>query len=113
MTASFAVVIPARHGSTRLPGKPLLDIAGRPMIRHVWERAMESGASDVIVATDNEDIASACREFGASVAMTSAGHQSGTDRIAEVALGFGIKARGIAYAAGDHPVTDNVDRQGF
>ena len=80
----FKVVIPARYGSTRLPGKPLLDIAGKPLIRHVYERARASQADEVIVATDDERIAAACRSFGADVAVTNAGHQSGTDRIAEV-----------------------------
>ncbi len=82
----FRVVIPARYASQRLPGKPLLEIAGKPMIRHVWERANLSGADDVIVATDDERIEKACREFGANVAMTSTSHVSGTDRIAEVAM---------------------------
>ena len=60
---AFKVVIPARHASTRLPGKPLLEIAGRPMIQHVWERARSSGAGEVIVATDDARIAGACRDF--------------------------------------------------
>lgn len=81
----FRVVIPARYASQRLPGKPLLDIAGRPMIAHVHERACESGALEVVVATDDERIAHAARGFGAEVCMTSAEHASGTDRIAEVA----------------------------
>lgn len=81
----FAVVIPSRYASERLPGKPLRDIAGKPMLRHVWDRAIESEASEVIVATDDQRIADAARGFGATVHMTDAGHQSGTDRIAEVA----------------------------
>jgi 3-deoxy-manno-octulosonate cytidylyltransferase (CMP-KDO synthetase) len=81
----FHVVIPARYESTRLPGKPLASIAGRPMIRWVWERAVESGAQTVTVATDHESVAAACRCFGAAVEMTDPGHASGTDRIAEVA----------------------------
>jgi len=81
----FIAVIPARFGSSRLPGKPLADIGGRPMIAWVYERAQQSGASDVLVATDDERIAAACREFGAAVELTSASHESGTDRIAEVA----------------------------
>ena len=105
MTASFAVVIPARYGSSRLPGKPLLDIAGKPMIRHVWERAMESGAHEVVVATDDERIAAACRGFGASVSMTSGNHQSGTDRIAEVALGRDwLEDEIIVNVQGDEPL---------
>lgn len=82
---NFQVVIPARYGSTRLPGKPLREIAGRTMIEHVYRRARESGASEVIVATDDERISRVCEGFGASVMMTRPDHQSGTDRIAEVA----------------------------
>ncbi|WP_372797995.1 3-deoxy-manno-octulosonate cytidylyltransferase [Litorivivens sp.] len=82
---SFSVIIPARFASTRLPGKPLLDIGGKSMIQHVWERASMSGASRVIVATDDERVFSACQEFGAQVCMTSEAHQSGTDRLQEVA----------------------------
>lgn len=81
----FRVVIPARHASTRLPGKPLALIAGEPMIRHVHRIATLAGASEVIVATDDERIRAACAAFGAAVEMTDAGHASGTDRIAEVA----------------------------
>ena len=79
------VVIPARYASERLPGKPLVDIAGRPMIQHVWERATASGAGEVIVATDDERIAAACKSFGAQAEMTAVDHVSGTDRIAEIA----------------------------
>lgn len=82
---SFAVVIPSRYASTRLPGKPLIDIGGKPMIQHVWERGVESGASEVVIATDDERIAEAAEGFGALVCMTSADHASGTDRVAEVA----------------------------
>jgi 3-deoxy-manno-octulosonate cytidylyltransferase (CMP-KDO synthetase) len=81
----FNVVIPARLASTRLPGKPLLDLAGRPMIVRVWEQARSSGATDVIVATDDDRIAEACRDAGAHVEMTAATHACGTDRIHEVA----------------------------
>lgn len=83
--SEFYVVIPARYASERLPGKPLRDIAGKPMLRHVWERACESGAVDVIIATDDERIAAAAEAFDARVCMTAPTHQSGTDRIAEVA----------------------------
>lgn len=82
---SFHVVIPARHAAVRLPGKPLVDIAGKPMVRRTWERASASGAISVTVATDHEGVADACRAFGASVCLTSDAHASGTDRIAEVA----------------------------
>lgn len=81
----FVVVIPARHASTRLPGKPLLDIAGQPMIQRVWARACESAASRVIVATDDDRIAAAVNAFGGEVCMTLPTHESGTDRLQEVA----------------------------
>lgn len=81
----FHIVIPARYGSERLPAKPLLKIAGRPLIQHVYERGAASGAVSVTVATDDERIASACRDFGAEAILTVATHFSGTDRIAEVA----------------------------
>lgn len=81
----FVVVIPARYGSTRLPGKPLHVIAGRPMIEHVYRRARASAADEVIVATDDERVAQAAREFGARVCLTAPSHPSGTDRLAEVA----------------------------
>jgi 3-deoxy-manno-octulosonate cytidylyltransferase (CMP-KDO synthetase) len=85
MTAGFIAVIPARYASTRLPGKPLKDIAGKPMIEWVYGQAANSGASKVIVATDDERIVAACRKFGAPVELTAVEHASGTDRIAELA----------------------------
>ncbi|MCP1437488.1 3-deoxy-manno-octulosonate cytidylyltransferase (CMP-KDO synthetase) [Erwinia persicina] len=81
---SFVAIIPARYASTRLPGKPLVDIHGKPMIVHVMERARESGAERVIVATDNNDVARAVEAAGGEVCMTRADHQSGTERLAEV-----------------------------
>jgi 3-deoxy-manno-octulosonate cytidylyltransferase (CMP-KDO synthetase) len=81
----FVVVIPARYASTRLPGKALRELAGKPMLQHVYERGCESAANEVVVATDDERIASAAEGFGAAVCMTSDHHQSGTERIAEVA----------------------------
>ena len=81
---SFVVIIPARFASTRLPGKPLLDIGGKPMIQHVYERAVRSGADTVIIATDDRRIADVGRALGAEIEMTSAEHHSGTDRLAEV-----------------------------
>ena len=84
MTA-FSVVIPARYASTRLPGKPLLDIAGLPMVVQVWQRASESAAGRVLIATDDARIESAAVAAGAEVCMTRADHESGTDRLAEVA----------------------------
>lgn len=87
---SFRVVIPARMSSSRLPGKPLLDIAGKPMVQHVYERAVESGAETIIIATDDDRIEQAARGFGAEVCMTGEHHQSGSERLAEVVekLGF-------------------------
>lgn len=81
----FRVVIPARYAATRLPGKPLALLGGRPMVQHVHALALAAGAAEVIVATDDARIADACRGFGADVELTSGGHASGTDRIAEVA----------------------------
>ena len=75
---SFVVIIPARFASTRLPGKPLQDINGKPMIVHVLERARESGADRIIVATDHADVAKAVEAAGGEVCMTRADHQSGT-----------------------------------
>jgi 3-deoxy-manno-octulosonate cytidylyltransferase (CMP-KDO synthetase) len=88
MTEGFIAVIPARYASTRLPGKPLKDIAGKPMIEWVYRQTVRSGASEVIVATDDERIAAACRGFDARVELTSTEHASGTDRIAELARRF-------------------------
>jgi 3-deoxy-manno-octulosonate cytidylyltransferase (CMP-KDO synthetase) len=85
MSVRFKVVIPARYGSTRLPGKPLLNIAGKPMIAHVCERAQEADADEIIVATDDERIFQAVTDLGIKAVMTRADHQSGTERIAEVA----------------------------
>ena len=84
----FVVVIPARYASERLPGKPLRLIAGRPMLQHVWQRAKESEAQAVVIATDDERIVHAAEDFGATVCMTAASHRSGSERIAEVADKF-------------------------
>jgi 3-deoxy-manno-octulosonate cytidylyltransferase (CMP-KDO synthetase) len=81
----FSVVIPARYASSRLPGKPLADIGGKPMVVRVAERARASGANEVIIATDHAGIAEAVRRFGFEAIMTRKSHASGTDRIAEVA----------------------------
>lgn len=80
----FHVIIPARYASTRLPGKPLLDLAGKSMIQRVYERAQASGAHSVVIATDDQRVYQTAMGFGAQVCMTSAAHQSGTDRLAEV-----------------------------
>jgi len=81
----FKIVIPARHASSRLPGKPLLPLAGKPMIAHVCLQALKAGAADVVVATDDERIAQVAERSGVKALMTSAGHGSGTERIQEVA----------------------------
>ena len=82
MSGRVTVVIPARFASTRLPGKALLPIAGRPMVQHTWERASRSGAGQVVVATDDARILEAAQAFGAMALMTGAGHRSGTERVA-------------------------------
>jgi 3-deoxy-manno-octulosonate cytidylyltransferase (CMP-KDO synthetase) len=84
MNGSFKVVIPARYASTRLPGKPLADIAGKPMIVRVVERALEAGAEEVVVATDDARVADAVMRCGCQAAMTRADHASGSDRVMEV-----------------------------
>lgn len=102
---SFSVVIPSRFGSTRLPGKPLLDIAGKPMVQRVWEQACLSGADEVIVATDDERIYSAAEDFGARVCMTDSDHPSGTDRLQQVASTQGWDdERIVVNVQGDEPL---------
>jgi 3-deoxy-manno-octulosonate cytidylyltransferase (CMP-KDO synthetase) len=99
-------IIPARWGSTRFPGKPLHGIAGKPLIQHVWSRCLEAKVFDrVIVATDDMRIVEAAFQFGAEVALTSAEHKSGTDRIAEVAKKM-KKASLIFNIQGDEPLVD-------
>ena len=101
----FHVIIPARFGASRLPGKPLLDVAGRPLIQWVWDCARASGAASVIVATDDARIRSVAAGFGADVAMTSVEHASGTDRIAEVARARGLSPEAIVInLQGDEPL---------
>jgi 3-deoxy-manno-octulosonate cytidylyltransferase (CMP-KDO synthetase) len=81
---NFNVIIPARYASSRFPGKPLVDINGKPMVQHVYERALESGAAKVVVATDDARIAKVVKDFGGQYCMTGAHHESGTERLAEV-----------------------------
>jgi 3-deoxy-manno-octulosonate cytidylyltransferase (CMP-KDO synthetase) len=101
----FRVVIPARYASTRLPGKPLRVIAGRTLLEHVYRRALDSGADDVRIATDDERVIAACRAFGAHAEMTQLTHASGTDRIAEVAAREGWDASEIVVnVQGDEPL---------
>jgi 3-deoxy-manno-octulosonate cytidylyltransferase (CMP-KDO synthetase) len=109
MSTAFTVVIPARYQSTRLPGKPLQMIAGKPMIQHVWEQACKSSAARVVVATDDARIESACQAFGAEVVMTKADHESGTDRLAEVCQVLGLGADAIVVnVQGDEPLIPPV-----
>ena len=84
MTDQFKIVIPARYDSSRFPGKPLVDIHGKPMIQRVYEAALKAGASEVVIATDNTMIGMAAEEFGSVVCMTLEEHASGTDRLCEV-----------------------------
>jgi len=103
--SQFKVVIPARFASERLPGKPLRDIAGKPMLQHVYERGQESEAGQVIIATDDERIENAASAFGADVCMTGDHHQSGTDRLAEVAEKLGWSDdQVIVNLQGDEPM---------
>ena len=101
----FHVIIPARYASTRFPGKPLAEIAGKPMVVHVCERAARSGASAVHVATDDERIADAVRTHGHGVVMTRADHASGTDRLAEAARKLRLKdSQIVVNVQGDEPL---------
>ncbi|MCI3908991.1 3-deoxy-manno-octulosonate cytidylyltransferase [Pseudomonas viridiflava] len=105
MTTDFTVVIPARYGSSRFPGKPLKVIAGKPMVQLVWEQARKSSAQRVVVATDDVRIFEACQAFGAEVLMTRDDHNSGTDRLAEVAMQLGLAADAIVVnVQGDEPM---------
>jgi len=101
----FRVVIPARYGSTRLPGKALLNIGGKPMIQWVYERARASRAAEVLIATDDLLIVSAAHSFGGETVMTAHTHESGTDRIAEVARIRGwVESDIVVNVQGDEPV---------
>lgn len=103
----FGVIIPARWGSTRLPGKPLRPLLGRPMIVHVLERAWESGATSVTVATDDERIAQVVVDAGGEAVLTSPVHASGSDRIAEVVQRKGLRPDDIVVnVQGDEPLID-------
>lgn len=105
MSGRVTVVIPARFASTRLPGKALLPIAGRPMVQHTWERASRSGAGQVVVATDDARILEAVQAFGAMALMTGAGHRSGTERVAETAsLLFLDDEEVVVNLQGDEPL---------
>ena len=104
---SFVVIIPARLASTRLPNKPLADLGGKPMVVRVAERAQQSGAARIIVATDHADIAAACAAHGVEACMTRSDHPSGTDRIAEVAHTLGLAPDAVVVnLQGDEPLID-------
>ncbi|GHA91600.1 3-deoxy-manno-octulosonate cytidylyltransferase [Modicisalibacter luteus] len=101
----FVVVIPARYGSSRLPGKPLMEIAGQPMVAHVWQRASESAASRIVVATDDVRILEAVEAFGGEAILTRADHPSGTDRLAEVARHLNLDGDTVVVnVQGDEPL---------
>jgi len=103
--SGFAALIPARYASTRFPGKPLADLAGRPMVVRVCERARESGAAPVCVATDDARIADAVRAHGFDARLTRPEHASGTERIAEAAEALGLAAEAIVVnVQGDEPL---------
>ncbi len=106
----FRVVIPSRYGAQRLPGKPLADLGGKPLVLHVCDRARESGAAEVLVATDDARIRDACQVAGVGVEMTSPDHASGTDRIAEVAArrGWGDDEL-VVNLQGDEPLMPAAD----
>lgn len=102
---SFVVVIPARFASTRLPAKPLADIAGKPMIQHVYERARQSAASRVVIATDDQRIFDVASGFGAEAVMTAASHESGSDRLNEAASKLALSPDTIIVnVQGDEPL---------
>ncbi|MGD8176521.1 3-deoxy-manno-octulosonate cytidylyltransferase [Marinimicrobium sp. ARAG 43.8] len=102
---SFYVVIPARYASTRLPGKPLATINGQPMIQHVYQRAQESRAQQVVIATDDARVERAGQSFGAQVCMTSDQHESGTDRLQEVVTALALPDDAIVVnVQGDEPL---------
>ncbi|MDU6411987.1 MAG: 3-deoxy-manno-octulosonate cytidylyltransferase [Yersiniaceae bacterium] len=106
---SFIAIIPARFGSSRLPGKPLADIHGKPMVVRVMERARASGADRVIVATDHPDVVSAVEAAGGEVCLTRADHQSGTERLAEVVDHYGFADDDIIVnVQGDEPMIPPV-----
>lgn len=105
----FIAVIPARYASTRLPGKPLAEIDGQPMVVHVMQRAQESGAERVIVATDHPDIAAAVRDAGGEICMTRADHASGTERLAEVIENYSLPDSSVMVnVQGDEPLIPPV-----
>jgi len=108
----FTVLIPARHASSRLPGKALADIAGKPMVVHVAERAQASGARRVVVATDDARIADAANRYGIEAIITRGDHATGTDRLAEAAAALALDADEIVVnVQGDEPLLDPALRE--
>ncbi|MDO8701691.1 MAG: 3-deoxy-manno-octulosonate cytidylyltransferase [Undibacterium sp.] len=104
---SFIVIIPARLASSRLANKPLADIGGKPMVVRTAERALLSGASQIMVATDHADILAACKDHGIPACMTRPDHPSGTDRIAEVAAAMGLADDAVVVnVQGDEPLIE-------
>ncbi|GAL05153.1 3-deoxy-manno-octulosonate cytidylyltransferase [Photobacterium aphoticum] len=110
---SFTVIIPARYQSTRLPGKPLADIGGKPMVQWVYEQASKAGAQQVIVATDDQRIVDVVKGFGGEVCLTRADHESGTERLAEVVEKYQLPADHIVVnVQGDEPlIPETIIRQ--
>ncbi|HBS26198.1 MAG TPA: 3-deoxy-manno-octulosonate cytidylyltransferase [Gammaproteobacteria bacterium] len=107
MNPDFFTIIPARYDSSRLPGKPLVDIAGKPMVQHVYDRAVEAGSSEIVIATDDERIFNVVTAFGGKVVMTSGDHESGTDRLAEVVTQLGwADDTVVVNLQGDEPLMD-------
>ena len=107
---SFIVIIPARYSSSRLPGKPLVDIGGKPMIQRVYELAEKSKADEVYIATDHNDIIDCCSSFGAKALMTNSQHPSGTDRIAETSELLNLSPdTAVINVQGDEPFLDFSD----
>jgi 3-deoxy-manno-octulosonate cytidylyltransferase (CMP-KDO synthetase) len=101
---AIVAIIPARYASTRLPGKPLCDLLGKPMVQHVYERVRQSGVERVVVATDDPRILNAVRGFGGEALLTSAAHVSGTDRLAEALAS--VQAEVVVNVQGDEPLID-------
>ncbi|HEY0742955.1 MAG TPA: 3-deoxy-manno-octulosonate cytidylyltransferase [Chryseosolibacter sp.] len=107
MKKSIIGIIPARYASTRFPGKPLVDIAGKTMIQRVYEQAKKcSSLSDVVVATDDERILAVVEKFGGTACMTASSHPSGTDRCAEVVTTMSLQADAVINIQGDEPFID-------
>jgi len=104
---SFTVLIPARYASTRLPGKPLMDVAGKPLVVRVAERAQASGADRIVIATDDERIRAAAEQHGFDAILTHANHATGTDRLAEAAVALELDDKAIVVnVQGDEPLLE-------